>query len=60
VPSIFLGAEYFTIVEHALSLLIPADQVAKTKIWKQRMFDWGLKTALLWIIAGGLRKGREM
>lgn len=28
----------------------------KHQAYKQRVFDWGLKTALLWIIIGGLFK----
>jgi hypothetical protein len=26
------------------------------EVYKQRVFDWGLKTALLWIIISGLLK----
>jgi hypothetical protein len=38
-----------------LSSAIPAAQA-----WKRRMFDWGLKTAFLWVIFTGLRKQREI
>ncbi len=41
----------FTMTQHDISLRIPQSQVRK-----QRVFDWGLKTALLWILLKGLFK----
>ena len=50
-----------------VSLLVPEVKIYKQSIdkphvnnksllYKQRVFDWGLKTALLWIIVSGLFK----
>ncbi len=34
----------------------------RVQVWKRRMFDWGLKTALIWVIFTGLKQRalREM
>jgi hypothetical protein len=48
------GGEYFTTAEYDLSSTIPT-----APVWKQRMFDWGLKSAFLWVIFTNLHKLRD-
>jgi len=31
-------------------------RIQQSQFWKQRVFDWGLKTALVWILLRGLFK----